>query len=49
MELLRGGKAVHSHWVYKIKCDGAGNMQLFKTRLVYGGNRQIEGIDYLAM
>ena len=48
VELLEGKKAVPSHWVYKFKCDGAGNVQWFKARLVCGGNHQIKGIDYQA-
>jgi hypothetical protein len=48
VELREGRKALRSHWVYKIKCDGAGNMQRFKARVVGGGNYQIEGIDYQA-
>jgi len=46
LELLEGRKALPSHWVYKIKLDGAGNVQRFKARLLCGGNLQIEGIDY---
>jgi hypothetical protein len=34
MELPEGRKALPSHWVYKIKCDGAGNAHQFKARLV---------------
>ena len=48
MELPEGRNALPSHWVYKIKRDGAGNMQRFKARLLCGGNHQIEGIDYQA-
>jgi hypothetical protein len=46
VELLEGRKALPSHRVYKIKRDGAGNVQQFKARLFCGGNHQIKGIDY---
>jgi len=45
MEIPEGRKALPSHWEYKIKRDGAGNVQRFKARLVCGGNHQFEGID----
>jgi hypothetical protein len=48
VELPARRKAMSSHWVYKIKCDGAGNVQRFKARLVCGGNHKIEGIEYQA-
>jgi len=48
VELPEGRKALPSHWVYKIKRDGARNIQRFKARLVRGGNDQIEGIHYQA-
>jgi len=45
VELPEGRKASPSHRVYKIKWDGADNVQRFKARLVCGGNNQIEGIN----
>jgi hypothetical protein len=48
LELPEGRNAFPIHWVYKIKLDGAGNVQRFEPRLVCGGNQQIEGIDYQA-
>jgi len=45
VELLEGRKALPSHWVFKIKRDGACNVQQFKARLVCGGNHQIEDIN----
>jgi len=49
VELPEGRKALPSHWGYKIKRDGAGNVQQFKARLACGGNHQIEDIHYQAM
>jgi hypothetical protein len=49
VELLEGRKALPSHWVYKIKCHGAGNVQQYNATLVCRGNHRIEGIDYQAM
>jgi hypothetical protein len=34
VQLPEGSKALSSHWVYKIKRDGAGNVQRYKARLV---------------
>jgi len=48
MELPEGRKALPSHCIYMIKCDGAGNVQRFKASLVCKGNHQIEGIHYQA-
>jgi len=48
VEFPEGRKPLPSHWVYKIKRDGAGNVQWFKARQLCEGNHQIEGIDYQA-
>jgi hypothetical protein len=48
VKLPEGRKALPSHWVYKIKHNRAGNVQQFKARLLWGGNHQIEAIDYHA-
>jgi len=48
VELPEGRKALRSHWVYKIKRNGATNVQRFNATLVCGGNPQIEVIDYRA-
>src|SRR5882757_3182126 len=49
VELPEGRMALPSHWVYKIKRNGAGNVQRLKASLVSGGNHQIKVIDYQAM
>jgi hypothetical protein len=48
VKLPEGRRASPNHWVYKIKRDGAGNVERFKARLVCEGNHKIEGIDYQA-
>jgi hypothetical protein len=45
VELPEGRKALPSYWVYKIKHNGAGNVQRCKARQVCGANHQIEGIN----
>jgi hypothetical protein len=41
-----GRKALPSRWVFALKSDKDGYVERFKARLVAGGHRQIEGIDY---
>jgi hypothetical protein len=42
----RGMSVIPSKWVFTIKCDAEGIPTRFKARLVAGGHRQQEGIDY---
>jgi len=48
VEIPEGRKSLPTHWVYKIRRDGAGSVQQFNTGLVCRGNQQIEAIDYQA-
>nr|AAL83352.1 Putative polyprotein [Oryza sativa Japonica Group]AAN04499.1 Putative polyprotein [Oryza sativa Japonica Group]AAP51930.1 retrotransposon protein, putative, Ty1-copia subclass [Oryza sativa Japonica Group] len=41
-----GVKAIECKWVFKKKTDVDGNIQIYKTRLVAKGFRQIQGVDY---
>ena len=45
VELLKGKKALHNKWVYRLKNEHDGSKQ-YKTRLVVKGFEQKHGIDY---
>jgi hypothetical protein len=49
VELPEGRKALPSHCVYKIQCNGAGNVEWYMARHLCRGNHPIEAIDYQAM
>jgi len=44
--LPKGKKVIGCKWVYKIKHDADGSMNIYKTRLVTKGYAQTYGIDY---
>jgi len=41
-----GANPIPSKWIFTIKTDSLGNVICYKARLVAGGHRQIEGIDF---
>jgi len=41
-----GANPIPSKWVFTVKTDSLGNVVCYKARLVAGGHRQIEGIDF---
>ncbi|GJU72040.1 ribonuclease H-like domain-containing protein, partial [Tanacetum coccineum] len=45
-ELPKGRKAIGSKWIYNIKYQSSGEIDIFKARLVAQGFSQKEGIDY---
>jgi Reverse transcriptase (RNA-dependent DNA polymerase) len=45
-ELPVGKKAIGLKWVYKMKLDGTGKLQKYKSRLVAKGYVQIAGLDF---
>ena len=44
--LPKGRKAIGSHFVYNVKRDQKGHLDLHKARAVADGNQQVPGIDY---
>ncbi|MBC7870646.1 MAG: DDE-type integrase/transposase/recombinase [Chitinophagaceae bacterium] len=49
VELPKGRNAIPSHWVFKAKRNENGNITRYKARLVAGGNRQVQDVDYSAV
>ncbi len=41
-----GNLSVACKWVYKVKVDGDGRVELFKSRMVAQGYKQTKGADY---
>ena len=41
-----GANPIPSKWIFTVKTDSMGNVVCYKARLVAGGHRQIEGIDF---
>ncbi|CAI7901297.1 unnamed protein product [Closterium sp. NIES-54] len=46
VELPEGRKAITSKWLFKIKSDADGKIELYKSRLVAKGYQQKEKVDY---
>ncbi|CAI7775831.1 unnamed protein product [Closterium sp. NIES-53] len=46
VELPEGCKAITSKWLFKIKSDADGKIELYKSRLVAKGYQQKEKVDY---
>ena len=45
--LPEGANAIPSKWIFTVKTDSLGRLVRFKARLVAGGHRQLEGIDFV--
>lgn len=46
VDLPDGYQAIGSKWVFKLKKDKDGKLEVFKARLVAKGYRQVHGVDY---
>ena len=46
MSLPLGKRAIGYKWVYRIKYNADSTVDIYKARLVFLGNNQVEGIDY---
>jgi len=45
--LPEGANAIPAKWIFTVKTDSLGRLVRFKARLVAGGHRQVEGIDFV--